>query len=72
MTQTEFDTPYSLDTATIQQFREDGFVHLENVLSEQTLAEYVPEINRLVDAQHQYKDVPISENVNDRRSGPAQ
>ena len=57
----ELDAPYELDEAAIRRFREEGFVHLKNVLSPETLAEYTPEIDRLVDEKNPNKDVPLAE-----------
>lgn len=59
MAQLELDTPYPLDESTICKFRDDGFIRLEKVLSEETLAAYAPEINRLVDEKNPNKDVPL-------------
>jgi len=61
MPQNELDTPYSLDESIIRQFGKDGYVRLEKVLSEETLAAYAPEINRLVDEKNSNKDVPLEE-----------
>jgi ectoine hydroxylase-related dioxygenase (phytanoyl-CoA dioxygenase family) len=57
----ELDTPYTLDDEAIRRFREDGFIRLPNVLSSAALAEYAPEINRLVDEYNRLKDVPFEE-----------
>ena len=57
----ELNQPYELTEAAIEQFRRDGFVRLEKVLAADTLADYAPEINRLVDANHKNKDVPLEE-----------
>jgi ectoine hydroxylase-related dioxygenase (phytanoyl-CoA dioxygenase family) len=57
----ELDTPYSLDSAMIRRFRDDGFIRLPRVFSEIVLEEYVPEINRLVDEFNRLKDVPFEE-----------
>jgi ectoine hydroxylase-related dioxygenase (phytanoyl-CoA dioxygenase family) len=61
MPATELDTPYPLDDATIARFREDGFIRLPGVLSAEVLAEYAPEINRLVDEYNRLKDIPFEE-----------
>jgi ectoine hydroxylase-related dioxygenase (phytanoyl-CoA dioxygenase family) len=58
-TQNQLDTPYSLDDAYIRQFREDGFIRLTNVLSPETLAQYAPDINRVVDENNRLKDIPL-------------
>jgi ectoine hydroxylase-related dioxygenase (phytanoyl-CoA dioxygenase family) len=55
----QLDTAYSLDDATIRQFRENGFIRLPNVLSPKTLAQFVPDINRVVDENNRLKDVPF-------------
>lgn len=57
----ELDTPYSLSDDAIRRFREDGFVHLENVLSPSVLAEYAPYINERVDVGNRLKDVPLEQ-----------
>jgi ectoine hydroxylase-related dioxygenase (phytanoyl-CoA dioxygenase family) len=57
----DLDSPYPLDEATTRRFRTDGFIRLEQVLSQAALAEYAPEINRLVDEGNQLKDVPLAE-----------
>ena len=57
----QLDTPYPLDASTIRRFQEDGFIHLPNVLSPDVLAEYTPEINRLVDEGNRLKDIPLDE-----------
>jgi hypothetical protein len=36
----ELDTPYELTDATVERFRQDGFVHLRDVLSAETLERY--------------------------------
>jgi ectoine hydroxylase-related dioxygenase (phytanoyl-CoA dioxygenase family) len=58
---TELDTPYTLDDATIGRFREDGFVRLTGVFSPELLADYAPEISRLVDESNRLKDIPLEE-----------
>jgi len=58
-TLTELDTPYTLDAATIRCFQEDGFVRLPNVLSAVTLAEFEPEITRMVDEGNRLKEIPL-------------
>jgi ectoine hydroxylase-related dioxygenase (phytanoyl-CoA dioxygenase family) len=55
----QLDTPYPLDDATISRFREDGFIRLPNVLSPETLAQFVPDINRAVDENNRLKDIPF-------------
>lgn len=54
-------TPYTLDDSTIERFRTDGFVRLPNVLSAETLAQYAPNLDRLVDERNRLKDVPLEE-----------
>jgi ectoine hydroxylase-related dioxygenase (phytanoyl-CoA dioxygenase family) len=58
---TDLDAPYPLDDATIRRFREDGFIRLPGVLSRELLADYTPEINRLVDESNRLKDIPLAE-----------
>jgi ectoine hydroxylase-related dioxygenase (phytanoyl-CoA dioxygenase family) len=57
----QLDTPYPIDSATIERFRDDGFIRLSNVLSPETLAEYAPEINRLVDEGNRLRNVPLEQ-----------
>jgi ectoine hydroxylase-related dioxygenase (phytanoyl-CoA dioxygenase family) len=57
----ELDAVYPLDYDSIRRFREDGFIHLRNVLSPELLAEYVPHINERVDANNRLKDVPLEQ-----------
>lgn len=57
----EINAAYTLDAATIGRFQEDGFIHLPNVLSRETIAEYAPEINRLVDEGNRLKAIPMEE-----------
>lgn len=59
VTASQLDTPYPLDDAAIRRFREDGFIRLPNVLDAETLAEYAPQINRMVDEGNRLKDVPL-------------
>jgi ectoine hydroxylase-related dioxygenase (phytanoyl-CoA dioxygenase family) len=59
VTAQELDTSYPLDEAAIRRFREDGFIRLPNVLSAETLAQYTPEINRMVDEGNRLKDIPL-------------
>lgn len=40
----ELDEPFALDPTAVSRYREQGFVRIENVLSEQTIARYEPEI----------------------------
>jgi ectoine hydroxylase-related dioxygenase (phytanoyl-CoA dioxygenase family) len=61
MPATDLDTPYPLDDDTIARFREEGFIRLPGVLSAEVLADYAPEINRLVDEYNRLKDVPLEE-----------
>src|SRR3954454_13955751 len=56
---TPLDTAYPLNDALIRRFQEDGFVRLPNVLNPATLAEYAPDINRVVDENNRLKDVPF-------------
>jgi ectoine hydroxylase-related dioxygenase (phytanoyl-CoA dioxygenase family) len=58
---TELDAPYLLHDAAIQRFREDGFIRLPGVLSPELLAEYAPEINRLVDESNRLKNIPLDQ-----------
>src|SRR4051794_21162500 len=53
------DTPYPLDSKAVRRFREDGFIRLSNVLNPDVLAEYMPEINRMVDEGNRLKDIPL-------------
>jgi ectoine hydroxylase-related dioxygenase (phytanoyl-CoA dioxygenase family) len=57
----ELDTPYPLEPATIRQFRDDGFIRLPGVLSAGTLAEYAPDLDRLVDEGNRLKSVPLEQ-----------
>lgn len=57
----DLDTAYPLDEAAIRRFREDGFIRLERVLAPEVLAEYAPEINRLVDESNRLKTIPFEE-----------
>jgi ectoine hydroxylase-related dioxygenase (phytanoyl-CoA dioxygenase family) len=61
MAASELDTPYKLNDAAIQRFREDGFIRLQRVLSPQTLAEYAPEISQLVDESNRLKSIPLEQ-----------
>jgi hypothetical protein len=44
----ELDTPYELADDAVERFRHDGFVHLHDVLSAETLQRYGKEINAKV------------------------
>jgi len=57
----ELSSHYSLDDSTVRQFSEDGFVRLENVLSPETLADYTPDINRLVEEKNPNKGKALEE-----------
>jgi ectoine hydroxylase-related dioxygenase (phytanoyl-CoA dioxygenase family) len=57
----ELDTPYTVDEDAIRRFREDGFIRLRGVLSAETLTEYAPDINRLVDESNRLKNIPFEE-----------
>lgn len=57
----ELESPYPLEPAAIQRFRDDGFIRLPNVLSAGVLAEYGPEIDRLVEEGNQLKDIPLDQ-----------
>src|SRR5690242_21093849 len=57
--QNQLDTLYSLDDASVRQFREDGFIRLKHVLSPETLAQYAPDISRVVDENNRLKDIPL-------------
>jgi len=59
ITATELDTAYPLDDAAVRRFQVDGFIRLPNVLSPATLAEYSPDINRVVDENNRLKDIPV-------------
>jgi len=61
MSATQLDTPYPLDKAVIHRFHADGFIRLRGVLSADVLAEYAPEINRLVDEGNRLKNIPLAE-----------
>jgi ectoine hydroxylase-related dioxygenase (phytanoyl-CoA dioxygenase family) len=58
---TQLDTQYPLDEATIRRFRDDGFIQLPSVLSADVLADYAPEISRLVDEGNRLKAIPLAE-----------
>jgi ectoine hydroxylase-related dioxygenase (phytanoyl-CoA dioxygenase family) len=58
---TQLDTLYTLDEATIRRFRDDGFIRLPGVLSADVLADYSPEISRLVDEGNRLKAIPLAE-----------
>ncbi len=53
--------PYPLGEQQIARFREDGFIHLSNVLSKETLATYAPVLNRLVDEKNPMLGKPMEE-----------
>src|SRR3954469_10481389 len=55
----QLDTAYPLDDASVLRFRDDGFIRLPNVLSPETLAEYAPDISRVVDENNRLKDIPL-------------
>src|SRR5215212_4475650 len=55
----QLDTAYPLDDASIRRLREDGFIRLSNVLSPETLHEFAPDINRVVDENNRLKDIPL-------------
>jgi ectoine hydroxylase-related dioxygenase (phytanoyl-CoA dioxygenase family) len=57
----ELDKPYLLDEAVIDRFRADGFVRLPNVLSAEVLAEFGPEIDRLVENRNRLANIPLEE-----------
>jgi ectoine hydroxylase-related dioxygenase (phytanoyl-CoA dioxygenase family) len=57
----ELDEPYLLDEAVVDRFRADGFARLPNVLSAETLGEFVPEIDRLVDERNSLANIPLEE-----------
>ncbi len=57
----QLDTAYPLDDASIRGFREDGFIRLPNVLSAETLAEFAPDINRVVDENNRLKNIPLEQ-----------
>jgi ectoine hydroxylase-related dioxygenase (phytanoyl-CoA dioxygenase family) len=60
-TSNELDTRYPLDDAAIRRFRDDGFIHLSNVLSAEMLARCAPEITRMVDEGNRLKNIPLAE-----------
>lgn len=57
----ELDAPYSLDPDAIRRFREDGFIHLPNLLSAAVIAQFAPDINRDVDEYNRLKDIPLAD-----------
>jgi ectoine hydroxylase-related dioxygenase (phytanoyl-CoA dioxygenase family) len=57
----DLGTPYALDETTIVRFREDGFIRLPGVLSPELIADYAPEITRLVNESNRLKDIPLKE-----------
>ena len=59
VTGTNSTPPTRSTTRPSARFREDGFIRLPNVLSPETLAEYAPDINRVVDENNRLKDVPF-------------
>jgi ectoine hydroxylase-related dioxygenase (phytanoyl-CoA dioxygenase family) len=59
MADSELDIPYALDASAIERFRADGFVRLPSVLSAETLAQYAPELDQMVDERNRLKDVPL-------------
>jgi ectoine hydroxylase-related dioxygenase (phytanoyl-CoA dioxygenase family) len=61
VTTNQLDLPYPLDDAAIRRFREDGFIRLSNVLSGDLLAEYRPEIDRMVEEGNRLKDIPLEQ-----------
>src|SRR5688572_5219741 len=58
---TELDAPFALDDGAIRRFGDDGFIRLPGVLTRDVLADYAPEINRLVDEFNRLKDIPLEE-----------
>lgn len=56
----ELDTPYSLTSDQINQFRRDGFIKLKDVLSPEALAYYGDEITAKVHELNQ-EDAPLEE-----------
>lgn len=61
MTKPDIDSHYPLAEAQIQQFREDGFIKLKEVMSAEALTYYGREITRLVLDLNPAKDTPIEE-----------
>jgi ectoine hydroxylase-related dioxygenase (phytanoyl-CoA dioxygenase family) len=61
MSVAELTDPYPLDESAVRQFRENGFIRLPGVLSQETLAYYAPELDRLVDEGNQLKNVPLEQ-----------
>lgn len=57
----EIDSPYSLTTDQMRFFRENGFVKLKNVLSEEILGYYGEAITQKVLALNPLKDVPMEQ-----------
>ena len=57
----ELESPYLLDEHAISRFRSDGFIRLPHVLSAATLADYGPDVSRLVDEGNKLKSVPLAE-----------
>jgi ectoine hydroxylase-related dioxygenase (phytanoyl-CoA dioxygenase family) len=60
-TANELDAPYPLKDAAITRFRDDGFIRLPNVLSGDVLAEYRPEVDRMVEEGNRLKNIPLEE-----------
>jgi len=59
--QITLETPYGVTNEQIEQFRENGFIKLKNVLTQELLDQYGQEITRLTHANNPHKDTPIEE-----------
>jgi ectoine hydroxylase-related dioxygenase (phytanoyl-CoA dioxygenase family) len=55
------DAPYALSAGNIQQFQNDGFSRLPNVLPPEELASIEPELSRMVDKGNRLKDIPLEQ-----------
>ena len=55
------DAPYALSAENIQQFQNDGFIRLPNVLPPEELESIEPELSRMVDEGNRLKDIPLDE-----------
>lgn len=55
----DIDAHYPLNEAQLQQFREEGFIKLKNVMSAQALEHFGSEITRLTLENNPRKDTPI-------------
>jgi ectoine hydroxylase-related dioxygenase (phytanoyl-CoA dioxygenase family) len=57
----ELDERYLLDEAVIDRFRADGYARLPNVLRAEMLAEFAPEIDRIVAERNRLASIPLEE-----------